>query len=137
MTGSRDAGTATPSYTETLPCLRQSAEGVRRLISTALRRWGMTAAVDTVALVASELATNAILHSGRPSFRIRISRTDARTVKVLVSDRNRQVPVVRGADTIAEDGRGLLLVDKLSAGWGYDRTHWGKTVWAIVKVPPA
>jgi hypothetical protein len=36
----------------------------------------------------------------------------------------------------AEGGRGLLVVEALSASWGYVRTVDGKVVWATVRVRP-
>jgi len=36
----------------------------------------------------------------------------------------------RTDDPDAEGGRGLLLVEALSSGWGWYATPYGKTVWA-------
>ncbi|MFF4755277.1 ATP-binding protein [Streptomyces sp. NPDC002514] len=137
MTAIRTSGTDVPSYTETWPCERESASKARRLVSHALSFWGLDGPErsEDVLLIASELVSNAITHSGHRSFRIRITRLDEKVIKVSVSDASRQVPLLRAVSTDCECGRGLRLINALSASWGYDRKHWGKTVWAECKVP--
>lgn len=53
---------------------------------------------------------------------------------VQVWDGNHQAPVVQGTAPDAESGRGLLLVESLSAGWGSytPEKSSGKVVWAAV-----
>lgn len=137
MTVARAAGTDVPSYTETWPCEEASAPKARQLVSVALSLWGIGASegAEDILLIASELVANAITHSGRRSFRIRVSRIDRATVKVVVGDTNRAVPTLQGENFDSENGRGLRLVDALSTNWGYDRKPWGKVVWAEFQVP--
>ncbi|MER6528123.1 ATP-binding protein [Streptomyces sp. NPDC001508] len=135
MTAARASGTDVPSYTETWPCEPESARKVRLLVSSALALWGIAEAAANAELIASELATNAIVHSHSRNFQITIARPDATNVKILVSDTNREVPEFCGPDEYAVSGRGLNLVDQLSTKCGYDRKQWGKVVWAELEVP--
>jgi two-component sensor histidine kinase len=119
-----------PTYTETWPCEPESAEKARRLVAAALSLWGMSDAVDVGVLIASELVSNAITHAGCRLFRIRVSRPESATVRILVSDTNRAEPAMYAASPDSESGRGLRLVDALSTQWGCEPKPWGKAVWA-------
>ena len=61
--------------------------------------------------------------------------SDRRNVLVHVWDGNDRKPVHQDVDTGATSGRGLLLVETMSAGWGtYIPQHSsGKIVWALAK----
>jgi anti-sigma regulatory factor (Ser/Thr protein kinase) len=134
MIAARASGTDVPCYSETWPCEPQSAEKARRLVSAALSLWGAGDVVAVGELIASELATNAIRHSGCRLFRIKVSRPEPTTVRILISDTSRVEPVLRAADAASESGRGLRLVADLSTQWGCDRRNWGKRVWAEMAV---
>ncbi|MFE5406733.1 ATP-binding protein [Streptomyces sp. NPDC056580] len=134
-TAVRFSGTDVPSFSETWDCQPESAAKARRLITAALSKWGIEGLTEIGALVTSELVSNAITHSGCRRFRLRISRTDARTVLIIVSDTNRLVPRLREVRGDSEGGRGLLLVAEMSKDWGYDRKVWGKAVWALLEQP--
>jgi anti-sigma regulatory factor (Ser/Thr protein kinase) len=87
--------------------------------------------IETIALMVSELATNAVIH-GRSGFSVALSRS-AREVRVEVADEGAGVPAVRNPDRQQASGRGLRLVDNLADDWGtrsVDPT--GKTVWFVV-----
>jgi anti-sigma regulatory factor (Ser/Thr protein kinase) len=89
--------------------------------------------VDGIAVVASELVTNAIRHGrGDPSLRLRL--TPSRAV-VEVEDGSGHLPQRRFADQDDEGGRGLELVSWLSARWGWRPTAHGKVVWAELVAP--
>lgn len=135
MTAARASGTDVPSYTETWDCEPESAAKARRLVSAAFSLWGIGERADVGVLIASELVSNAIEHSGCRRFRIRISRPSDRTVKILVSDTSHKVPTPSKADSGSESGRGLHLVEVMSTKWGYDRRRWGKLVWAELELP--
>ena len=84
------------------------------------------AASGDLALLVSELVTNAIQHGGAdPTRRIEVRLSTAeRRVRVEVSD-----PGANGVPSTdrvtAEGGWGLVLVDKLSEAWGRERTPAG------------
>jgi anti-sigma regulatory factor (Ser/Thr protein kinase) len=81
-----------------------------------------------VALLVSELATNAVVHARTP-FRVTVKmRSDL--VRVEVSDQAAgDLPVPSDVAPDVEGGRGLLFVDWLADRWGYSATAGGKTVW--------
>lgn len=50
----------------TLPAQVESVPAARHFLSYMLGQWGLAALVDAVALAASELLTNAVVHAGTP-----------------------------------------------------------------------
>jgi signal transduction histidine kinase len=85
---------------------------------------------DDLALVVSELVTNAVRHAV-PPVRLEIS-ADADRVTVAVGDGSPGRPVAREAADDAEGGRGMALVDMLCAETGVRPNPPGKTVWAAL-----
>lgn len=89
---------------------------------------------EIAVLLVSELVTNSIRHSDSrlPGEVVIVSAlADDHAVRVEVTDRSGPtVPKVRDdADAMAEGGRGLHLVDTLSAAWGYRRSGGRTTTW--------
>jgi hypothetical protein len=102
-----------------------------------LWEWSLSDLGGTVELVASELLTNAIAASaemGRtPPVKLGLL-SDKIQVMVLVQDSNPRPPVRADPEPQDEAGRGLLLVDTLSARWGWCPGERGtKTVWAVIE----
>ncbi|MFV0131670.1 hypothetical protein ACLGI4_28940 [Streptomyces sp. HMX112] len=62
------------------------------------------------------------------------TRTTRVRVAVVDCDPNRR-PQLCAASLDAEGGRGLVLVDAMSARWGVHTTGWGKRVWADLEAP--
>jgi anti-sigma regulatory factor (Ser/Thr protein kinase) len=93
--------------------------------------------VDAVALVASELMTNAIMY-GTPPLAISISTAsgpcESGPVTVAVSDHGELDPVRRDPGTNGRPGGyGLNLVSAASSSWGVRPIGEGaKEVWAVV-----
>jgi hypothetical protein len=86
--------------------------------------------VETPALcVASELATNAVVHARHP-FIVRLDVGE--TLRIEVTDGSPRAPIVRSPPPDAENGRGLLIVSQLSTRWGVDWIADCKVVWAEV-----
>ncbi|MDG9705429.1 anti-sigma regulatory factor [Streptomyces sp. DH37] len=119
----------------------RGARLARRLAAQWLDEHGLpygTDAHDDVVLIAAELAANAVRHgrvAGR-DFRLRMSVGEG-TVRVEATDaRGERAPAAAPEDREergdAESGRGLLLVERLAARWGWEarRDGPGKTVWA-------
>jgi anti-sigma regulatory factor (Ser/Thr protein kinase) len=81
----------------------------------------------------SELATNAVLHSGA-RFDVTIERLDERAVRVEVRDFGTGLPQYFSRGVAAENGRGLQIVDLLAATWGVDSRPGGhgKSTWFVV-----
>ncbi len=82
---------------------------------------------DTVALLVSEVATNALVH-GSGEVEVSVVRGD-RVVRVEVSDGSSHLPRPRQVGPDAEGGRGLALVSALASGWGTEAREGGKVVW--------
>jgi len=57
---------------------------------------------------------------------------DAGAVTIAVSDCCPHGPVRRDTPTSGEQGRGLQIVEALSAHWGWRREDDGKTVFAVL-----
>ncbi|MCW2605718.1 MAG: hypothetical protein JWO60_411 [Frankiales bacterium] len=92
--------------------------------------WARTHRVDedVVALLVTELASNALRHGG-PGVDLWL-RATAETVRVEVVDgRGSTPPRVQDPDDEAEGGRGLVLVAALASRWGSERLAAGKSVW--------
>jgi serine phosphatase RsbU (regulator of sigma subunit) len=86
--------------------------------------------VDTATLLVSELVTNAVRHGAPPCILAIRFGDDGDTVEISVTDGDPRLPVVRPQDELAEDGRGFLLVDVLSADWGVRPVDGvGKATW--------
>lgn len=106
---------------------------VRTFVLETLRGWGLETRVDDVCVSASELASNAVLHTppGRIPMRVRLSLS-GEIIRLEVHDRCASLPQPTRARGNDESGRGLLVVDALSDEWGVDLALYsnGKSVWA-------
>jgi len=115
---------------------RPEAAGLaRRFAHACLVDWHLDTLTDDVDLVVSELVTNALLHArgdGSPlgvPIRLEVLRhTDSLVCRV--TDNCVALPAQGAAGESAENGRGLFLVDALSAQWGWFSGPAGKIVWA-------
>ena len=104
---------------------------VRGQARLAMRSWQLLdEVVDTATLLASELATNALVH-GRGRIELRLRLTRDRLVLESV-DEGQHMPRRRRAGDDEEGGRGLHLVATLADRWGFRATDDGKVVWAEV-----
>ncbi|MET8142108.1 ATP-binding protein [Sphaerisporangium sp. NPDC005288] len=91
-------------------------------------------ALDDVTLLVSELVTNALVHSNsRDGGSVTLALADCydRIHVDVVDAGGDTVPCVRG-DALGEGGRGLMLVELLSQGWGVYEDDAGRTVWCQV-----
>ncbi len=108
---------------------------MRAELRDALRRWGVAELVDTAELLASELVTNAIRHTDRDAmFTARLYRaSDAEgggaRLRIEVEDESDLWPTRRTPGEQASSGRGLMLVEALSDGWGVEPRGSGKRMW--------
>jgi hypothetical protein len=86
---------------------------------------------DVAALLVGELFSNSLRHSGSgaPGETVTVAvETAGDVIRVEVTDRSEPgVPEPRAAGSGAEDGRGLHLVARLAARWGW-RRRGGRTV---------
>ncbi|UQA93959.1 ATP-binding protein [Streptomyces halobius] len=128
-----------------LPPRYESVSGARKFTRDTLHGWNLDELFDGVALVVSELVTNALRHAvlaapgltDAPPARLHLMRWSARLV-CAVRDPSGASPVAGEADSAAESGRGLYLVDSFSDSWGWHPMAGaapGKIVWALFRLP--
>lgn len=110
-----------------------AAEQARIFLRLVCAGWELGAAIDDLLLVATELVANAIKADG--VFELAVSR-QAGSVLVEVWDISEAVPDRRCGSVDRVDGRGLLLVEAMSADWGWrPEERGGKTVWSVLQTP--
>jgi anti-sigma regulatory factor (Ser/Thr protein kinase) len=103
-----------------------------------LHGWSAADRCQDIAVVVSELLTNALRHalpaSGDARLRrpIRLGLLQLRPcVLCAVADPSTAAPVPRLRGSLGETGRGLHIVGALSDSWGYTSSGTGKVVWAM------
>ncbi len=103
----------------------------RHFVASALQRWGLIH--PDVALLVSELATNAVLHA-RSEFEVCVAAA-AERIRVEVSDFNSRLPTMVSVPADAYSGRGLMLLQALAGSWGvHAHASDGKTIWFEVPI---
>ncbi|WAP56878.1 ATP-binding protein [Streptomyces sp. S465] len=129
-----------------LPARYEAVKGARQFTGSTLRQWDIPELLDEVALVVSELVTNALRHAlpcgpaaGEPDrpVRLHLMRGPSRLV-CAVRDPSEVGPVAGEAGCGEESGRGLHLVESFTDGWGWRPlagTRRGKIVWAVFHLP--
>lgn len=152
--------TCFPRLAQRTPRLDTKSVGTARdfCLST-MRRWGVQDRSDDVAVVVSELLTNALRHGvphapaqphaqAQPHVQVREgaaprSRWPVRLglvqpghfVLCAVADPSPRLPEPKEPDYLAESGRGLHVISALSDRWGCTApTEAGKVVWALFSV---
>ncbi|WP_050370524.1 ATP-binding protein [Streptomyces acidiscabies] len=128
MTVTRPNAVGVPGYRETLPCEPASVSRARLLVKAALCTWGLADLVEDGMLVASELVTNSVLHSGCRHVRVRVERVSSERVRISVSDKRPSMRGVGKPDAGDEHGRGLVIVGSIAAGLAVERRRRGKVV---------
>jgi anti-sigma regulatory factor (Ser/Thr protein kinase) len=101
----------------------------REFVRQHLLAHGLAHLVDDVRLVTSELATNAMIHARTP-FVVTLSGLDGH-VRLTVRDGLVSGPSRATPGAMDLNGRGLVLVERLSDDWGVSADGDGsKSVWA-------
>jgi anti-sigma regulatory factor (Ser/Thr protein kinase) len=147
-----DPARASTSASCSLPARFEAVRGAREFTRSTLAQWDLADRFDDVALVVSELVTNALRHalpdeasqeSRATPVRLHLMRWPGRLV-CAVRDPSPDSPGAGGDAPAfpdprgpAESGRGLFLVDAFSDGWGWHplagALH-GKVVWALFRL---
>lgn len=108
----------------------ESLAAVRHMVHAAARSWGAGGRADDVSLVADELVTNALMHTGGGAVvTVHPLPGAVRRIRVEVTDRSSTVPQLRHPADTSISGRGLLLVDGLADVWGVEARGTGKSIW--------
>jgi anti-sigma regulatory factor (Ser/Thr protein kinase) len=115
-----------------------SVRAARDFTVATLHRWSAAERSYDIAIVVSELLTNALRHAragsgdGRPWRSIRLGLVQLGPgVLCAVADPSTAAPVLRPPGSLGETGRGLHIVCALSDRWGYTSSGTGKVVWAM------
>ncbi|WP_372448686.1 SpoIIE family protein phosphatase [Streptomyces musisoli] len=108
----------------------EAVRHARRFTRRTLRAWGLPRdTIEEALLVVSELVTNALVHTGGP-VRLDMSLVNHR-LRLAVADSSPRSPVKpTSIGWEATGGRGILLVEAVSAAWGTVPVSGGKQVWA-------
>jgi anti-sigma regulatory factor (Ser/Thr protein kinase) len=128
--------TALPIACVQLPPALESVPAARSCTTAALRAWGMGSSVlEDVALLLTELTTNAIRHAhGIVGVEVDL---DGERLTVRVCDEEEALPHVEHPSLEDEGGRGLWLVETIADRWGWETAGpGGKVVWFQVVVVP-
>lgn len=139
MSTSRQYGTVAPvTRRAPLPGDARSPALARALARDVVEECGLTAIADEVALLTTELATNAVVHAGTAMQIEVVGDGDGVTVRVTDGSRGVLGTSVLGPalppSMMSEGGRGLQLVDSLASEWGVAYGRQGKSVWFRLNV---
>lgn len=145
-----------PSFVQSrldLACEPSAVRYARSHARDVLAGWGVAGELaDDALTVVSELATNAVRHTGGPEEPFSPERGQPRVALCYLSmlafpdhmyiafydEASHLPPVLKHADPDAETGRGIALIASLTGGdWGWTRSTGkpGKVVWARFKLP--
>ena len=88
--------------------------------------------VDAIAVMVSELATNAVRHAAS-EFTVAVD-ADPQQIRVSVADAGDRLPSLRTPEPAEHSGRGLQIVRALADEWGVTENAVGpgKTVWFVL-----
>jgi hypothetical protein len=140
-----DRGRLPRIATRTLGNSAGSVRAARDFTLATLHRWRVAERGDDIAIVVSELLTNALRHALpapgdlRPRRPVRLGLLQpGPCVLCAVADSAKAPPVPQAPGLLAETGRGLHIICALSDKWGYTTVSGtGKVVWATFTSPPA
>jgi anti-sigma regulatory factor (Ser/Thr protein kinase) len=117
----------------TLPSTPYSVRMARFYIRAALSYHALGDYAEDAEMVASELITNALTHAGAPAIGLELTCLEGtRALAIVVTDPCQVPPIKRHPAADTEHGRGLHVVEALSARWGWQPRHPGKAVYAIL-----
>jgi anti-sigma regulatory factor (Ser/Thr protein kinase) len=119
-----------------------ASKAAREFTGQTLSAWGLLTLAEDAAVIVSELVTNALRHGARGMNGAVHDRIElilwrrAGQVVCAVTDPGSEPPMLAEPDALAEAGRGLHVVQALSANWGWTRLHGRrKAVWAALSDP--
>ncbi|MEV8634127.1 ATP-binding protein [Streptosporangium sp. NPDC051023] len=137
---------ASPRWAVLFPLGHAEFPGTPASVPTA-RRWARDllsgrlsdTTLDDALLLLSEVVTNAVVHSdsgrepyGSVTVCVALSNDHGDStvhVEVIDDGSDGSLPFVRAATTDSDGGRGLLMVELLSARWGVHHDETGNAVW--------
>jgi serine/threonine-protein kinase RsbW len=115
-----------------------SVKAARTLARQLAREWGLDRRGDDLALIVSELMTNAIIHAKTARGREIALTFDLNCLRLRVEVKDSGDGYPRrsdnGAENDSESGRGLTVISSLTTKWGVAERVIGKTVWAEISL---
>ncbi|OKK17620.1 hypothetical protein AMK16_22800 [Streptomyces sp. CB00455] len=130
----------------TLPSDPASVAAARRYVAQVLDTWGLSEETDTadsVRLIVSELATNAVQHTfgQSPTFTVDLRLEREEWLRVGVTDSHPRWPKRLPAAVQQDNGRGMVIIRWLTAEAGgrlsvTPTPDGGKTVWIALPWTP-
>jgi anti-sigma regulatory factor (Ser/Thr protein kinase) len=119
---------------EILPNTLMAPREARIAIARFLSKAQLSQLTDDAQLLASELVTNAVRHASGP-IDVRAYVRDG-FLRLEVGDSSVDCsPERRAADADDEGGRGMEIIDKMSARWGWRARGHVKVVWLDLPMP--
>lgn len=118
-----------------LPDTPSSVALARAFVVSNLEYWSAPGpAIEEARLLVSEMTTNALhpnhaFHPDAARIGLQISSGPDDRLRIEVRDHNPKVPEMRNPSADDENGRGLIIIDALSADWGHFWAEGAKTVW--------
>jgi DNA-binding NarL/FixJ family response regulator len=125
---------AVRTMTATLPPDVTSPRESRFLARDTLAGWCDPTVFADIELLISELVANGVEHA-ETHIDVRIAVT-ATTIRIEVSDRHPDLPVMRTPEAYESSGRGMRIVDQTATRWGVQARRTGKCVWFEVPRRP-
>ncbi|MFI7322978.1 ATP-binding protein [Streptomyces venezuelae] len=123
----------------TLPSDPASVPAARKYVSRVLAEWGLPGdaeVADTIRLIVSELATNAVQHTlgQSPTFTVDVELDRDEHLRIGVTDSHPRYPKRLPAAVQQDNGRGMVIIRWLTAECGgrlsvSPTDEGGKTVW--------
>jgi anti-sigma regulatory factor (Ser/Thr protein kinase) len=114
----------------------ESVRIARLHVRTALGYHELADYAEDAEIITSELVANAVQHvhgDGTETIGVTLARAwNPVTVTVVVSDSSSDSPIPRDTPAGSEGGRGLQIVEALSAHWGWCQEVGGKAVFAVL-----
>lgn len=130
-TGSRLAPGRMGQAVRTFELAREAPRAARHFVVDTLRLWGDGALADDAAVIAAELATNAVRHA-RTDFAVAVARSPD-SVRISVHDGGTIPAADGGSPLAAAAGHGLGVVAAVASRWAAEPVAGGKTVWAELR----
>jgi anti-sigma regulatory factor (Ser/Thr protein kinase) len=109
----------------------EAPRAARHFVADTLRPLADPVLADDAAIVATELATNAVVHA-RSGFSVTVS-CSATAVRISVRDTGALPPTDADEQLAAAAGHGLGLVESLASRWAAEPVQGGKIVWAELR----
>ncbi|WP_223772836.1 ATP-binding protein [Streptomyces sp. 135] len=123
----------------TLPSDPASVPAARAYVANVLTEWGLPGeaeVADTIRLIVSELATNAVQHTRgqSPTFTVDVELDRDEQLRIGVTDSHPRYPRRLPAAVQQDNGRGMVIIRWLTAECGgklsvSPTAEGGKTVW--------